>query len=212
MAQKIIEELGRWIRDEYLLIAVLAVIPVTEIKGALLYAAVVRADLLKAYLVAFLSSAATVLAILPIFPLLLRLAERSRRVRAVTSFLTGRLEDRAGRIVATAGAKGSGRYVSRLLVGLFAFVAVPLPFTGIWAGAMLAAIMRLSYKESAFALIAGNFTAGGVVLAVSLLAGGHASVVLDVFVCVAIILFSAMTIKAILKRMSKGAQRERKKY
>ena len=204
MAEKIIEELGRWIRDEYALIAVLAVIPVTEIKGAILYAAVVRADLMKAYALAFLSSAAISLAILPVFPLLLRLAERAKRVRAVTSFFTSRLEDRAGKIIETAGAKGSAKYTSRLLVGLFAFVAVPLPFTGIWAGAMLAAIMRLPYKESAFALLAGNFVAGGVVLAVSLIAGERATMVLDIFVCLAIVLFSAMTIKALVKRLNKA--------
>jgi len=201
MANKIAEYLSLIIQNEYLLVAILSVIPVTEIKGAVLYAAVARINLWKAFLAAFAASAVATLAILPLFPLLLRLAERSRHVRRVTSLFTERLQVRADRIVGNAGVRGEGKFASRLTLGLFAFVAVPLPFTGVWAGALLAALMRLDYKNSVFALIAGNFTAGGIVLAVSLLAGDRAALVLNVFLCLALAILTVMVVKAIGKRL-----------
>ena len=201
MAEKITELVGSVIENEYWLIAVLAFIPVTEIKGAVLYAAVARCNMLKAFLCAFASSAVVTFAIVPIFPLFLSLAERSERVRRVGRVLTERLERKAGKIIETAGVPGVGKYKSRLILGLYAFVAVPLPFTGIWAGALLAAIMRLDYKSSVFALVCGNFTAGGVVLTLALLAGEKAPLILTVFLYVALALLVGMFIRAIGRKL-----------
>ena len=87
------------------------------------------------------------------------------------------------------------------MLGLYAFVAVPLPFTGVWAGALLSAIMRLDYGNSLFALLLGNFTAGGIVLAVSLLAGEKATVVLTIFLYVALAVLLGMIARAIGQRI-----------
>lgn len=201
MGEKITELLGSVIENEYLLVAILAVIPVTEIKGAILYAAVAKCEMIGASLAAFASSAVLTFAIVPLFPLFLRLAEKSVAVRRVGAFLTDRLERKAGRIIETAGVPGVGKYKSRLILGLYAFVAVPLPFTGIWAGALLAAIMRLDYKSSVFALVCGNFTAGGIVLTLALLAGDKAPYILTIFLYVALAFLIVMLIRALGRKL-----------
>jgi len=206
MAEKITELLGSIIENEYLLVALLAVIPVTEIKGAILYAAVARCDMVRAFLAAFGSSAVLSCIVVPLFPLFLRLAERSSGVRRATAFLTDRLERKAGKIIETAGVPGVGKYKSRLTLGLYAFVAVPLPFTGIWAGALLAALMRLDYRNSVFALVCGNFTAGGVVLTLALLAGEKAPYILTIFLYVALAILIVTVMRSLMRRI---AERER---
>ncbi|MBQ9370339.1 MAG: small multi-drug export protein [Clostridia bacterium] len=202
MGEKITELLGSVIENEYLLVAILAVIPVTEIKGAILYAAVAKCEMIGASLAAFASSAVLTFAIVPLFPLFLRLAEKSVAVRRVGAFLTDRLERKAGRIIETAGVPGVGKYKSRLILGLYAFVAVPLPFTGIWAGALLAAIMRLDYRSSVFALVCGNFTAGGIVLTLALLAGDKAPYILTIFLYVALAFLIVMLIRALGRKLA----------
>lgn len=46
-------------------------------------------------------------------------------------------------------------------LALFAFVAIPLPMTGIWVGSMVSVLMKVDKKLSFLALAVGNFIASG---------------------------------------------------
>jgi uncharacterized membrane protein len=50
------------------------------------------------------------------------------------------------------------------LVGLAAFVAVPLPGTGAWTGALIAYLLGMNRKRAALAIAAGVIAAGIMVL------------------------------------------------
>ena len=51
-------------------------------------------------------------------------------------------------------------------LGLLAFVAVPLPFTGAWTGALIAYLFGLKFWKSVFVIFAGVIIAGFIVTAV----------------------------------------------
>ena len=51
---------------------------------------------------------------------------------------------------------------------LFLFVAVPLPGTGAWTGTLAASILKLDFKKTVLAIIAGVLVAGLIMLAISL--------------------------------------------
>lgn len=53
-------------------------------------------------------------------------------------------------------------------LGLFLFVAIPIPGTGAWTGTLAASILDLDFKKSMLAIIAGVITAGLVMLLTSL--------------------------------------------
>lgn len=53
------------------------------------------------------------------------------------------------------------------LVGLFIFVAIPLPTTGVWTAAVIASLLKLNYKKALISLSLGVVTAGIIVLSVS---------------------------------------------
>ena len=44
--------------------------------------------------------------------------------------------------------------------GLFIFVAIPLPGTGAWTGALIASFLNFKFKDSIIAIIGGVLTAG----------------------------------------------------
>ena len=52
--------------------------------------------------------------------------------------------------------------------GLFLFVAVPLPTTGVWTGSLIATVLDMPLKKSVPAVVIGNVVAG---LAIMLLYG-----------------------------------------
>ena len=53
--------------------------------------------------------------------------------------------------------------------GLFLFVAIPLPGTGGWTGALIAALLGMRFKKSMVSIVAGVMTAGILVSIVTLL-------------------------------------------
>lgn len=55
-----------------------------------------------------------------------------------------------------------------LYFALFLFVAIPIPGTGAWTGTLAASILKLDFKKTMIAIIAGVLVAGLIMLAVSL--------------------------------------------
>ncbi len=48
----------------------------------------------------------------------------------------------------------------KMVLAVFAFVAVPLPFTGVWTGTCVAVFLGLDYVTTCLSVISGNFVAG----------------------------------------------------
>lgn len=53
------------------------------------------------------------------------------------------------------------------LLGLFIFVAIPLPGTGAWTGALVAALMEMRFKKAFVSIAAGVMVAGAIMCAAS---------------------------------------------
>ena len=72
-------------------------------------------------------------------------------VRTVMDWLRGK-SDRARRFVAWLESKGTGRKADRVrqaeFWGLLLFVAVPLPGTGAWTGALIAALLNMRMRQA----------------------------------------------------------------
>lgn len=51
--------------------------------------------------------------------------------------------------------------------GLFLFVGIPLPGTGVWTGCFLASLLNMDKKKSFLAAMAGVLLAGGIMMLVS---------------------------------------------
>lgn len=186
------------------LAAVLAVVPVTEIKGAVLFASATEGSAFPAVFVAYLASVLLSAMLAVTVPRTLAIARRSAFAGKAASFFADRLGSRADKIASNAEKRG--RRDDARVFGVFAFVAIPLPLTGIWAGALLSALLGLKGKDTFFALSAGNFCAGGIVLVVALLAGDKASVVLELFLCLAIVVLLFTALKSLFARLRRAKE------
>lgn len=58
--------------------------------------------------------------------------------------------------------------------GLYLFVAIPLPGTGVWTGSLLSYLLEMNKPKAVLAVVLGNLTAGIIVTAIS---GGIMSLV-----------------------------------
>ena len=53
------------------------------------------------------------------------------------------------------------------MVGLMLFVGIPLPGTGAWSGALIAALLNMRIKHAFFAIVLGVILAGVLVTLIS---------------------------------------------
>ena len=70
------------------------------------------------------------------------------------------------------GEKAGNKLLAKVKGGtywaLYLFVAIPIPGTGAWTGTLAASILKLDFKKTIFAVLAGVLTAGLIMLAISL--------------------------------------------
>ncbi len=135
--------------------ALLAMAPVSELRGAIPYG---LANDIPAGVLVPLCVLANMLPV-PFIMLFLR------RILAWMRGRGGRLQ-KAAVWLETRGRAKSELYQKYELFGLFVLVAIPLPGTGAWTGALVASLLDLRMKSAVPAIGAGVAAAGVIVLLV----------------------------------------------
>ena len=139
---------------------IISMLPVVELRGGLIFSAIAGIPFAKAFILCYLGN------IIPIPFILLflrKIFSWLARFR-FTSGLVGKLEDKGRK----AGAK-LGRFD---LLGLFIFVALPLPGTGGWTGALVSVIFDLQIRRAFPAIALGILAAGGIMSVLTYLIPG----------------------------------------
>lgn len=148
-------------KDE-LLVIFTAILPISELRGAIPLAHGLDMSPLKALLLACLGNA------LPVLPILLGLRHCEHLIRKIP-YMGGLLD------WATRRTERHRDEISKYgALGLILFVAVPLPTTGAWTASLAAFVFRIKYRYAVPAIFIGIVAAG---IIVSLVATGFSLVV-----------------------------------
>jgi len=67
-------------------------------------------------------------------------------------------------------------------LGLLVFVAIPLPFTGAWTGALIAYLFNLKFGRSLITIFVGVLIAAGIMTVVSLTGINPSYIVAGIFI------------------------------
>lgn len=125
-------------------------IPLIELRGSIIFGAAMGIPWQHAFLVSFLGN------ILPV-PFLILLARPIFAWLKTTRLLAGFTQKVEDRLMKKADKVTVQKYSA---VGLFLFVAIPLPGTGAWSGSLIAALLDVKMRYALPAVIAGVFAAG----------------------------------------------------
>ena len=133
----------------------LSLLPVSEIRGSIIYGlSAMGKDLatqLQVYIISVIGNFLPIPFVLWLFRPILKKLNKTKLLRKPTVWLEKRTKAKAQKLAKiSAGA-------------LFIFVAIPLPTTGAWTGAMIASLLDIRYKYSLPALLLGIMTAGLIV-------------------------------------------------
>ena len=139
---------------------IISMLPVSELRGGLIFSALVDIPFWKAFLLCYIGNILPMPFILLFIRKIFSWLERFR----LTAKIVHKLEEKARK----AGAK-LGRYDT---LGLFFFVAIPLPATGGWTGALVSVIFDFQIKRALPAIALGILTAGGIMSVLTYLIPG----------------------------------------
>ena len=153
VAQSIIDLLGDKVPGE-LIVFLVSLLPVLELRGGLIAAKLLGLPMLRAFAICFVGN------MLPV-PLILLF------IRRIFAFLKrfSRVEQAIDKLEARSIRKAV-KVVKYRLWGLLLLVAVPLPGTGAWTGALVAALLDIRMKHALPVIAAGVLIAGAIVCAV----------------------------------------------
>ena len=129
---------------------IISMLPFIELRGSIIFGAAIGIPWQHAFLVSFLGN------ILPV-PFLILLARPIFTWLKTTRLLAGFTQKVEDRLMKKADKVTVQKFSA---VGLFLFVAVPLPGTGAWSGSLIAALLDIKMRYALPAVIAGVFAAG----------------------------------------------------
>ena len=92
--------------------------------------------------------------------------------------------------------------------GVFTFVAIPLPLTGVWTGTCIALFVGLAKKETMLSVILGNLVAGLIMMTISYLFADNTMIVLWFFLGLVAVFALVLAVRAIIKKILKKKSAE----
>ncbi len=127
---------------------IVSLFPVLELRGGMVAARILEVDFIQAFLVCYLGNMLPIPFILLFIRKIFALMKKSK----VLSKLVDKLEKRA--------TNKQDTMLKYKEWGLLIFVAIPLPGTGGWTGALIAALLDLRFKKCLPIIAIGVFIAG----------------------------------------------------
>lgn len=157
MKEKIFEAASLFNLSPKAIIVFLASLPVTELRASIPVGILVLKQSVKA--VFFFSVLGNILPIAPVYFLLNPISKRLSKTKYMRKFFEWIFKR------AKAHADIIEKYEA---IGLMLFVAVPLPGTGAWTGAIIASLLRMRFIPSFIAVSLGVIMAAVIVTALTL--------------------------------------------
>ena len=152
--QVILDNLGH-----YLSVMAIAMAPVIELKGAMPIGLAAGLGVWETFAMALLGSCLPAPIVMLVIKRFLNWADTCKIgfLQKFAQFLHRKIEK----------GKSNKAFKTSALLGLFIFVAIPLPTTGVWTGSMIAGTLDLPMRKALPIVIMGNTVAGLIILGMS---------------------------------------------
>lgn len=129
-----------------LIVFIISLLPLLELRGGLIAASILGIEMWKAVPICILGNILPIPFILLFIEKIFELLKNTKLVKMIN-----KLEEKAD--------KGAQKIMKHKRFGLLLFVGIPLPGTGAWTGALVAALFHFKLKDAVFAIL------GGIILA-----------------------------------------------
>ena len=154
IANFFVEHLGGKLTGEVIAFIV-SLLPISELRGGMIVAKIMEVPFLRAFIICFIGNMLPVPFILLFIRRIFTLLKRNEKIERFVN----KIEKR--------GFEKGEKVKKYSLFGLFLLVAIPLPGTGAWTGALVAALLDIRMKHSLPIISLGVLAAGGIMSALT---------------------------------------------
>lgn len=208
LIQTITDFLLRVFHEPRIVVALVSILPIVEARLAIPIAFSYGLTPLEGWLYAFAGSTLIMpLLLLALIPFIKWLS-RTKLFQKAGTYLYEKFEKKSSGIDSPPQSeRGQNKQRGELkkMLGVFAFVAVPLPMTGVWTGCAVASVVGLSYPKALVSVAAGNLVASAVVAVLCRFFAKYISTVIFVIGLVAIAVVVTLIVKIILSKPKPAA-------
>lgn len=141
---------------KYLITFFLGMCPIIEIRGAIPVGVGLGLSYFESFVVGFLGNIIPIFLIVKYIGPIFEFFRRWKIFRVIIDWASNK---------ATRKIEESEKLQNFTALGLFLFVAIPIPTTGAWVGSLIANFLHVQLKKAWPPLVAGVLTAGIIVLA-----------------------------------------------
>ena len=132
----------------YVLVTLVSMVPIIELRGAIPIGVAWGLDTIPTYLVCVIGNMIPIPFILLFIRKILKWMLKVPKLSPIAEWIHEK------------AAKNTAKVMKYATFGLFLFVAIPLPGTGAWTGALVAALLDMRMKYALPAIFFGVLTAG----------------------------------------------------
>ena len=151
------------IGNDVLSTILMSFIPLIELKGGIVFARGAELSFLYAFALAYVGSTIVFVPIYFLLRPILNLLKRIKLVDKLAFKVENYFKNKAEQTLSKQEEKKNGKHISEKLLkqlGVFIFVAIPLPMTGVWTGTAIAVFLNLKFKDVILPVMLGNAVAG----------------------------------------------------
>lgn len=211
MIQVILDFLIRVFVHPEIVTVLIAILPIVEARLAIPIGLGYNLGYFKSWLFAYLGSTLIApLLLLVLIPFIKWLAS-TKLFRKIGSALYDKFEKKSQGVVKNEtedinGAKKRLSPETKKMLGVFLFVAIPLPLTGVWTGCAVAGILKLKYWKALTAVAAGNLVASLIILLLCRFFEPYINYIIMALGIIAAVVIVLLIIKIILHKSPKPAE------
>lgn len=161
-----VEFINNLIQNEFWATLVMSFVPLIELKGGIVFARGVGLDFFVSLLFAYVGSTVAFILVYFLLKPVLALLKKVKWFNTFALKIESYFKQKADETLAKQQQNGKGKALSDTFIkklGVFIFVAIPLPMTGVWTGTAVAVFLNLKFKEVILPVALGNLVAGVII-------------------------------------------------
>lgn len=199
--------------NSWLATLIISMIPIVELRGAIPFGASVSfwnenaLSLWASFGISVAGSSFICVVLTFLFFPIFNWLKRTKGFKKLAGFVERKLSRKSKNIEdKTKEEKNKKRALILKMIGVFGFVAVPLPLTGVWTGTCLALFIGLNKWQTLVSVLTGNVVAGLLMTLISLLFAGNTAIVLYAFLILVVIFILIEVIRSLVLRAKEKKQ------
>lgn len=208
MAESIVTFFRDLIGNDYITVFIVSMIPFVEVRGSIPIAIAMGMNVFAAFGLAFLGSAIWGPIVIAILRPIINWLKKFKVFRAIVEAIEDGFKSKAKGVEDKANQFDASQIEKRKMLGLYAFVAFPVPMTGVWTGSAIGAFLEMPFLKATLVVVVGDLTACIIMSLLSYFASAYIDIILLVVFIIVIIAILYFIARVVYKAVKKSKEQK----